>query len=43
MESVYVPSGFNLLVDVDKTPQLNAIVVEGSIIFAPDSNPNHER
>jgi len=43
MESVYVPKGLNLLVDVDSTPELNAIVVEGSIIFLPDSDPNHER
>jgi hypothetical protein len=43
MESVYVPSGFNLLVDVDSTPELNAVVVMGSIIFAPDANPDHER
>jgi hypothetical protein len=43
MESVYVPAGLNLLVDVDSTPELNAIIVEGSIIFAPDSDPNHER
>jgi hypothetical protein len=44
MESVYIPAGFNLLVDVDKTPQLNAVIVEGSLIFAPDEkNPDHER
>jgi len=43
MESVYVPPGFNLLVDVDKTPELNAIIVEGSIVFAPDDDATHER
>jgi len=43
MESVYVPAGLNLLVDVDSTPELNLIMVEGSIIFAPDANPSHER
>jgi hypothetical protein len=43
MESVYVPAGLNLLVDVDQTPELNAIVVEGSLIFIPHSDPNHER
>jgi len=42
-ESVYVPEGFNLYVDVDRTPELNLIMVEGSIIFAPDANPDHER
>ena len=43
MESVYVPKGFNLYVDVDKTPELNLVMVEGAIIFAPDPDPNHER
>jgi hypothetical protein len=43
MESIWVPKGLNLFVDVDKTPVLNAIVVEGSIIFAPEADPNHER
>jgi hypothetical protein len=43
MESVHVPSGLNLLVDIDSTPELNAVVVEGSLIFAPDTDPNHER
>ena len=33
MESVYVPTGLNLLVDVDSTPELNLIMVEGSLIF----------
>lgn len=43
MESVYIPKGLNLLVDVDSTPELNAIVVEGALIFVPSSDPNHER
>ena len=43
MESVWIPEGLNLLVDIDSTPQLNAIVVEGSLIFAPETDPNHER
>lgn len=42
-ESVWVPEGLNLFVDVDKTPVLNLIMVEGSLIFAPDSDANHER
>jgi hypothetical protein len=42
-ESVWVPPGLNLLVDVDRVPMLNLVLVEGSIIFAPDSDPNHER
>ena len=43
MESVWIPEGLNLYVDVDKTPTLNAIIVEGSLIFAPDADANHER
>jgi hypothetical protein len=42
-ESVYIPSGLHLFVDVDHTPVLQAVLVEGSLIFAPSSNPNHER
>jgi hypothetical protein len=43
-ESVYVPSGLNLLVDVDSTPVLNAVIVEGSIIFAPHpTDATHHR
>jgi hypothetical protein len=41
MESVYVPTGLNLFVDVDSTPMLNTLIVEGSLIFAPDPDPNH--
>lgn len=42
-ESVSIPPGLNLLVDVDSTPVLTAIIVEGSLIFPPDSDPNHLR
>jgi hypothetical protein len=43
-DSVYVPKGLNLLVDVDSTPLLNAIIVEGTLIFAPnDNDPTHLR
>jgi hypothetical protein len=40
-ESIYVPPGLNLLVDVDKTPEINAVIVEGSLIFAPHPDPSH--
>jgi G8 domain/IPT/TIG domain len=40
---VYVPKGLHLLVDVDSTPILSAVVVEGSLIFPPDEDPNHLR
>lgn len=42
-ESVWVPAGLHLLVDVDSTPILDAILVEGSLIFAPDDDPTHQR
>ena len=43
-ESVYIPKGLNLLVDIDSSPVLKAIIVEGSLIFAPNVNdPLHER
>jgi hypothetical protein len=42
-EAVHIPAGMNLLVDVDSTPLLSFVTVEGSIIFAPDADPNHER
>jgi hypothetical protein len=40
---VYIPPGLNLLFDLDKSPVLRAVLVEGSLIFAPDANPDHER
>ena len=43
-ETVYIPSGLNLVIDVDRTPLLNTVLVEGAIIFLPHpTNPNHER
>jgi hypothetical protein len=42
-ESIYIPAGLNLLVDIDSSPLLNAIIVEGSLIFAPDTDATHER
>jgi hypothetical protein len=42
-ESISIPKGQHLLVDVDSTPELNAIICEGSLIFAPDSDSNHQR
>jgi hypothetical protein len=40
---VSIPKGLNLLVDVDSTPILSAVVVEGSLIFPSNPNPNHLR
>ncbi|CDW80878.1 ipt tig domain containing protein [Stylonychia lemnae] len=42
-ESVYVPAGLHLLVDIDSTPILNAVVVEGSLIFPPSADPEYHR
>lgn len=42
-ESVYIPAGLNLLVDVDSTPVLNLVLIEGSLIFPSDSDASHER
>jgi hypothetical protein len=43
LESIWIPKGLNLLVDVDSTPILNAVVVEGSLIFAPETDSTHHR
>ena len=43
-ESIWIPEGLNLLVDIDRSPVINAIIVEGSLIFQPvDNDPNHHR
>ena len=42
-DMVNIPKGMHLLVDVDSTPILSAVNVEGSLIFPPDSDPNHLR
>mmetsp|Transcript_20884 Transcript_20884/g.32246 ORF Transcript_20884/g.32246 Transcript_20884/m.32246 type:complete len:613 (+) Transcript_20884:4414-6252(+) len=42
-ETVYIPEGLNLLVDIDSSPILKAVVVEGSLIFAPDTDETHMR
>ena len=43
-ESVIVPKGLDLLVDIDSSPELNMVLVDGgSIIFPPDANPDHLR
>ena len=40
---VSIPKEINLLFDIDSTPILSAVVVEGSLIFLSDANPNHLR
>jgi hypothetical protein len=43
-DTVWIPAGLNLLMDVDSTPKLNLVLVEGALIFPPhDSNEDHLR
>jgi len=42
-ESIWIPEGLNLLVDIDRSPELNAIICEGSLLFVPDADATHER
>lgn len=42
-ESISIPKGQHLLIDIDTSPKLNAIIVEGSLIFAPNADPLHQR
>jgi hypothetical protein len=43
-ESIHIPTGLNLYMDIDKTPELNLIIVEGELIIGPNAtDPNHHR
>lgn len=42
-ESIHIPKGQHLLVDIDKSPKLKALIVEGSLIFAPSDDSTHLR
>ena len=42
-ETVYIPKGQHLLVDIDRSPILSAVLVEGSLIFLPDFDNSHQR
>lgn len=42
-DTLYIPEGLNLLMDIDSSPLLKAIIIEGSLIIPPDSDPNHIR
>jgi hypothetical protein len=43
-ETIYIPKGLNLLVDIDASPLLNAVFVEGSLIFVPNpDDASHKR
>ena len=40
---MHVPAGMHLLIDVDSTPVLELVLVEGSLIFEPSTDPDHHR
>jgi len=43
-ETVYIPKGLNLLMDIDRSPKLKAVLVEGSLLFMPHpTDANHQR
>jgi len=42
-ESISIPKGQHLLVDIDETPEVFAVIVEGSLLFAPNADPSHHR
>jgi len=43
-ESIHIPTGLNLYMDIDATPQLNLLIVEGELIIAPnDTDATHQR
>ena len=42
-ESIWIPQGLNLLIDIDQSPIINAIICEGSLLFVPESDPEHHR
>jgi G8 domain/IPT/TIG domain len=42
-DSIVIPEGLNLLVDIAHSPLIDTIDVEGTLIFAPDANPNAVR
>jgi hypothetical protein len=43
-ESVWVPAGLNLCVDIDDSPKVNLVSVEGGLIFAPhETDSSHQR
>ena len=42
-EAVQVPQGQHLLFDIDTGPKMSFLNVEGSLIFAPSTDPTHHR
>jgi parallel beta-helix repeat protein len=42
-DSIVIPKGQTLIVDIDRSPILYAVLVEGALVFQPDADSNHER
>jgi hypothetical protein len=43
-ETIMIPKGFNLLVDIDTGPKLKAVLVQGALIFTPNAlDATHQR
>lgn len=42
-DSLHIPAGQMLIVDIDVSPMLWAVIVEGSLVFIPDKDENHRR
>ena len=42
-DSIVIPQGQMLIVDINESPMLNAIIVYGSLVFIPDSTSTHHR
>lgn len=42
-ESVHIQKGVNLIMDIPRPPNLQIVIVEGSLIFLPDADANHHR
>ena len=42
-DSVAIPAGQTLIVDIDESPKLKAVIVQGAMIFLPDADETHQR
>jgi len=42
-EAVSIPKGLHLLFDIDASPKLSFVNVEGSLLFPSDNDPTHHR
>ena len=42
-ETIVIPTGMNLLVDIDASPKLMAVFVFGGLIFPSHTDPTHQR